>query len=78
MGFQRAQSTSRELEFVILLKSGLSNKHIGSRLNIELSTIKNHVHNNLEMLRVHRRGDIAREVRTAPPRRSDADVHGSG
>lgn len=70
-GLARAPLTSRELEIVNLLTSGLSNKHIASRLNIELSTVKNHVHNILEKLRVHRRGDIAREVRVAPPRRSD-------
>lgn len=75
-GIRRGQLTSRELEIVNLLERGLSNKHIASRLNIELSTVKNHVHNILEKLRVHRRSDIARELRGWSPRRGDADMTG--
>lgn len=77
-GIRRAHLTSREVEIVKLLESGLSNKHIASRLNIELSTVKNHVHNILEKLRVHRRSDVAREVSVWSPRRSDGDLSGRG
>lgn len=70
---RQVQLTSRELEIVKLLDLGLSNKQIVARLNIELSTVKNHVHNILEKLRVHRRGDISREMRTWSRRRGDSN-----
>jgi len=56
--------TRREMEIADLLDLGLSNKEIGSRLGIETATVKNHVHNVLEKLRVHRRGEAAALVRT--------------
>jgi DNA-binding NarL/FixJ family response regulator len=49
--------TPREREVLGLIEDGLSNKAIGQRLRIELPTVKNHVHNILEKLRVHRRAD---------------------
>jgi two-component system nitrate/nitrite response regulator NarL len=53
--------TPREREVLGLIEDGLSNKAIAQRLCIELPTVKNHVHNILEKLRVHRRADaIAR------------------
>jgi two-component system nitrate/nitrite response regulator NarL len=55
--------TAREMEVAALLGDGLSNKQIGARLNIELATVKNHVHNVLEKLKVSRRGDAARQLR---------------
>jgi two-component system, NarL family, nitrate/nitrite response regulator NarL len=44
--------TARERQIVELLAEGLSNKEIGARLYIEVATVKNHVHNILEKLRV--------------------------
>ena len=38
-----------------LIGEGLSNKEIASSLQIELATVKNHVHNILEKLRVSSR-----------------------
>ena len=44
--------TRREREILRLIGEGLSNKAIASALRIELTTVKNHVHNILEKLRV--------------------------
>jgi two-component system nitrate/nitrite response regulator NarL len=55
--------TGREREILELLDEGLSNKDIARRLSIEVRTVKNHVHNILEKLRVHRRGEAAARVR---------------
>lgn len=57
--------TTREREILSLLADGLSNKQIGQRLSVELSTVKNHVHHILEKLGVARRGEavaVAREL----------------
>ena len=40
-----------------LLQEGLSNKMISRSLGIELATVKNHVHNLLGKLGVHRRAE---------------------
>jgi two-component system, NarL family, nitrate/nitrite response regulator NarL len=58
--------TRRELEIVRLIDDGLSNKAIAQRLHIELPTVKNHVHNILEKLHVHRRSDAVALLRAAP------------
>jgi two-component system, NarL family, nitrate/nitrite response regulator NarL len=55
--------TSREREIVALIDEGLSNKEIARRLVIEVATVKNHVHNILEKLRVGTRGEAAAVVR---------------
>jgi len=55
--------TGRELEVVALIDSGLSNKQIAGRLHIQLTTVKNHVHNVLEKLGVGRRSEAAAAVR---------------
>jgi two-component system, NarL family, nitrate/nitrite response regulator NarL len=55
--------TSREREIVALIDLGLSNKEIARRLVIEVATVKNHVHNILEKLRVATRGEAAAAVR---------------
>jgi two-component system, NarL family, nitrate/nitrite response regulator NarL len=55
--------TPRELEIIALLDQGLSNKEIGARLQIEVATVKNHVHNVLEKLNIQRRSDAARRCR---------------
>ena len=58
-----ARLTRRELEILDLIDQGLSNKEIARRLTIELSTVKNHVHNVLEKLNVSRRGEAAARAR---------------
>jgi DNA-binding NarL/FixJ family response regulator len=68
---QLPRLTARELQIVGLIDEGLSNKEIASRLCIGLATVKNHVHNILEKLQVHRRGEAAARVNgrlsTEPP-----------
>lgn len=48
--------TPRQLEVARLLDHGLTNQEIGGRLNIEVSTVKIHVHNIMDKLGVHHRG----------------------
>lgn len=55
--------TPRETEVLALVGHGLSNKEIAQRLFIEVATVKNHVHNILEKLGVHRRGQAAARAR---------------
>ena len=55
--------TSREREIVELIGHGLSNKEIASELCIEVATVKNHVHNILEKLHVHRRAEAVSAAR---------------
>jgi DNA-binding NarL/FixJ family response regulator len=55
--------TRREREIVRLLGEGLSNQEIAWRCHISLATVKNHVHNVLGKLGVHRRQDAVREIR---------------
>ncbi len=55
--------TSREREILALVERGLSNKDIARELGIEVATVKNHVHNFLDKLRVHRRGQAAARLR---------------
>jgi two-component system, NarL family, nitrate/nitrite response regulator NarL len=57
--------TPRELEIIALLDEGLSNKQIAARLQIEVATVKNHVHNVLDKLEVQRRSQAARRCREA-------------
>jgi DNA-binding NarL/FixJ family response regulator len=60
-----AHLTPREREVLMLIEQGLSNKQIAQRLSIEVRTVKNHVHNLLEKLRVRRRGEAAARLRSA-------------
>jgi two-component system nitrate/nitrite response regulator NarL len=63
--------TPREREIGSLLEAGLSNKDIAVRLGIEVATVKNHVHNLLEKLQVHRRAQaVARLQGRMPIRRA--------
>jgi DNA-binding NarL/FixJ family response regulator len=55
--------TPREREVLTLIDRGCSNKEISRRLSIELSTVKNHVHNVLEKLHVRRRSAAAARMR---------------
>jgi DNA-binding NarL/FixJ family response regulator len=61
-----AALTRREQEIVRLIDQGLSNKQIAQQLRIELSTVKNHVHNLLRKLQASRRGHAAAQVRRPP------------
>ena len=49
--------TRREHEVLELIGEGLSNKEIARSLRISCATVKNHVHNVLEKLQIHRRGE---------------------
>jgi two-component system, NarL family, nitrate/nitrite response regulator NarL len=53
----------RELQIAHLLENGLTNKEIGRQLGIEAATVKNHVHNMCDKLKVHRRGEVAARIR---------------
>lgn len=55
--------TRREREIVTLIEEGLSNKEIAAYLKIELQTVKNHVHNILEKLKVSNRREVAKYAR---------------
>lgn len=57
--------TVREWQIMTLVDQGLGNKEIARQLSIEIRTVKNHVHNILEKLQVHRRGEAAAIVREA-------------
>jgi DNA-binding NarL/FixJ family response regulator len=58
--------TAREREILALIDEGLSNKEIASRLFIEVSTVKNHVHNILDKLGARRRSEAAARARAHP------------
>lgn len=57
--------SKRELEIGDLIDRGLSNKQIARQLGIQVATVKNHVHNIFDKLKVHRRGEAAACLRTA-------------
>lgn len=57
--------TRRERQIASLVADGLSNKEIAIELHIGPATVKNHIHNILEKLRVRRRGAIGSRFRTA-------------
>lgn len=57
--------TPRERQVLELIERGLTNKEIAHDLCIEVRTVKNHVHNLLEKLRVNRRGEAAARLRSA-------------
>lgn len=54
-----SELTPREREVLQLIGQGLSNKDIAERLNIEVGTVKNHVHSILQKLNVNSRMDAA-------------------
>ena len=56
--------TAREREVLRLVDGGLSNKEIALKLNIEVSTVKNHVHNVLDKLNVTSRMQAAARLGT--------------
>jgi DNA-binding NarL/FixJ family response regulator len=53
------QLTPREREVLTLLESGLTNKEIARALDLQLSTVKNHVHNVLAKYGAAGRADVA-------------------
>lgn len=55
--------TRRETEIVSLIDAGLSNKEIAVRLNIEVSTVKNHVHNILDKFQLHDRYSAVKHIK---------------
>jgi DNA-binding NarL/FixJ family response regulator len=57
--------SAREQQVLQLIRAGLCNKEIARSLGIELSTVKNHVHNVLGKLNVSRRGEAAALARVA-------------
>jgi DNA-binding NarL/FixJ family response regulator len=57
--------TRRQQQVLTLLERGLTNKEIGASLRIAEATVKNHVHQVLEKLRVPSRGQAAAYLRSA-------------
>ena len=57
-GHAPAQLTPREREVLTLLESGMTNKQIARALDLQLSTVKNHVHNVLTKFGVAGRGEV--------------------
>ena len=55
--------TRREAEIVALIENGLSNKDIAVRLQIEVSTVKNHIHNILDKAHLHDRHSLVEYVK---------------
>jgi two-component system, NarL family, nitrate/nitrite response regulator NarL len=55
-----AELTARQRQILELLVVGLTNKEIAQRLDVAVATVKNHVHNLLAKLGVHRRQDAVR------------------
>ena len=56
---ERSALTPREDQILALVEHGMSNKEIARELRIGNTTVKNHVHNILEKLKVRRRGEAA-------------------
>jgi two-component system, NarL family, nitrate/nitrite response regulator NarL len=57
--------TLREQQILVLVERGKSNKEIAQTLRIGNATVKNHIHNILEKLEVHRRGEAVARFRGA-------------
>jgi NarL family two-component system response regulator LiaR len=55
--------TKRELEIIVLIADGLSNKEIAQRLKITTHTVKSHVHNIMGKLSLHTRRQLAKYTR---------------
>jgi DNA-binding NarL/FixJ family response regulator len=63
-----AALTPRQREILELIEAGLSNKQIAQQLCIELSTVKNHVHQILDKLHVQTRRDAVSVLRKGAER----------
>jgi two-component system, NarL family, nitrate/nitrite response regulator NarL len=62
--------TARECEIIALSNGGCSNKEVARRLAISGATVKNHMHNIFQKLRVNGRGEAAAVMRTESYRRA--------
>jgi two-component system nitrate/nitrite response regulator NarL len=62
----RAGLTERQREILDMVGQGLANKEIARRLQIELPTVKSHIHNILRKLGVNSRTEAAALVREPP------------
>lgn len=60
---KRLQLPDRQSQILALISEGLTNKEIASRLGIELSTVKNHIHALLINLGVRRRSQAVAKYR---------------
>ena len=60
--------SAREIDIVKLIEKGLSDKEIARQLNVDLSSVKNHVHQILDKFRVNRRIMAAAKYRTLSDR----------
>lgn len=74
--------TRREREVLGLVGQGLSNKEIARELDLSVATVKHHVHNLLDKMKLQRRAQAMRRVRDAPwlsssVRAKTAGSHGS-
>lgn len=58
--------TPRELEVLQLLQTGMSNKQIARALDLQLSTVKNHVHSLLAKFGASDRSELAAAVTAMP------------
>ena len=58
--------TRRESDVLQLIGQGLSNKEIARELSLRVATVKHHVHNVLDTLKLGRRAQAMRRVRDAP------------
>lgn len=67
-GDETSQLSTRELEILALLAEGLSNKEIGSRLNISFSTVRTHLMHIYEKLHVHCRTEAAAKYLRSIPK----------
>ena len=56
--------SKREWQIAHLIDRGLSNKQIARELGIEAATVKNHVHNLFDKLKVHRRAEAVARIRS--------------
>jgi DNA-binding NarL/FixJ family response regulator len=70
--------TPRQLEIVALIQARMSNKLIARHLDIELATVKNHVHQILHRLNLHSRVEVVSgpALRTATPAPDGAGLPG--
>jgi DNA-binding NarL/FixJ family response regulator len=55
-----AHLTRREREIAAMVARNLPNKEIARQMGLGPATVKNHVHNILQKLNIHRRGDVVR------------------
>jgi DNA-binding NarL/FixJ family response regulator len=51
--------TKRESEVIKWISDGLTNKEIGSYMNVSTFTVKSHIHNIMEKLTLHSRLELA-------------------